>query len=714
MVPTNPYFPNGGITPFPYQMQPMNATTPLTFREGITFQGMLEQLRDWVQNSVAVEFQGAVEKALEDFQAGITNAEETIIATQLAWSVANDAFTTAVDDRMELAEADIANEKVIWQNLFDDFMADVVAQIGVLNDAAIRPIAADVTEKSVGPDVRAYGVALNGTTDATAAFQLALNAATALGVPLRLPVGRYLLDNVTIPTNGSIVGSGPGTVIIQRMPNRPALSAKGTITTLGPTTKAILGLHTSIAELQTWGLVSGDLIIVSDNTSYAATDAGYKSGEMLRVASSTSSVIILDSRVRGSFTHPNGAYTVPDGTLVKKINKISNVSISDVSFTGHATASSPLIDFNCVENLTLDKFSVTFANSTFALIANSRNVNITNFNIVNIVDNIALGNPGYGFAIMESCYNVTIRDGFSNRCRHIVTTMGGANGIPRLLTFGPNIVSSGYSVTTHLDTHSAAEGVHIHGNVLRNGGGGISNRGRNIVVENNDISNVTESGILVNEGGRDIVIKENRITGAQLGVRVGAGGSTHSNVAILNNVIKNNIGDSISTQAGVTDIRIHNNVVDTSGTHGIIIGDNNAKVSVTDNYLNDITGQGILATTGTDGLIIDDNKILRASSAGIRVPVTNRNVTISENKIIDCSTAGVVPGIECTGVQTVGYFDFIENTIKQTESKMNRAISTSATVGKMVQNKAIGPFASVDTEFESGVGMTNADNKVYN
>lgn len=108
MVSTNPWLAKAGITAFPYAMAPMNNITPLTYRDGITYLKMLEALSAWVQNTVAVEFQDALEAAFNDFEAGIKNAEDTIIENK--------------------------NE---WQALFDDFMAFVVVRLEGLNDQAV-------------------------------------------------------------------------------------------------------------------------------------------------------------------------------------------------------------------------------------------------------------------------------------------------------------------------------------------------------------------------------------------------------------------------------------------------------------------------------------------------------------------------------------------------------------------------------------------------
>lgn len=108
---TNNWLAKSTLTPFPYPIAPMNNTTPLTMREGITFQGTLERLRHWLENNVIPGFEGIMESAYQDFVKGLENAENTV-----------------VENRLE------------WQKIFNDFIQNFQNEVKALNDEAIAQL----------------------------------------------------------------------------------------------------------------------------------------------------------------------------------------------------------------------------------------------------------------------------------------------------------------------------------------------------------------------------------------------------------------------------------------------------------------------------------------------------------------------------------------------------------------------------------------------
>jgi hypothetical protein len=132
-------------------------------------------LRDYINDTLRPEFDGEMERIIEEFNAGIENAENTITeykttidasieafetgtnaaiaAFQASVNAAIAAHETAVDTRMDTAEADINTAKTGWQTLFNQFMADVEAELAALNDAAVAGL--------VGNGGTATGVALD-------------------------------------------------------------------------------------------------------------------------------------------------------------------------------------------------------------------------------------------------------------------------------------------------------------------------------------------------------------------------------------------------------------------------------------------------------------------------------------------------------------------------------------------------------------------------
>lgn len=531
-----------------------------------------------------------------------------------------------------------------------------------LSDAEL--FATFVRKGEIAINVYDYGVISDGSAPTGVALSKAIAAASSLGIPLRLPTGRYLFDQVNIPANTILEGSGPGTVVVQSVAGQPTFMALGTSTLLGGLTSDLLKGATSINIVNNFGLMAGDIITVTDNYSYAATDAGYKSGEQLRVVSSTSTTIVLDAPVRGSFSNSEGSYTVSNGAKLTKLNTIKNVTLRNMGFEGHPSGTTQILKFSNVEGLTIEGVSTVSGQAGFCTIDGCRDVDIARFGLHGLVDNWSSGRPGYGFVVRNACQNVRIHDGINTMSRHAITTIGGPGGVPRNLMVS-DILSTA-SCTAGIDTHCAGEGILITGCVIENAYIGISVRARNTTVRNNDIRATTNNGILVSEGARDIVIQGNRLAGCKIyGVRIGASNSAHVNVAVHANMITDTAGDAISVGAGQTDLRI------------------------------------------------SQNSCTRAGSRGIDIHAGSSDVHVTDNEIIDAGLARTVPGINVVGTQVSGIFDITGNTIKQKNALMNRAVYTTRTQGRMVGNRAYGSYLSGASEFSCGAGFTKSDNVIY-
>jgi hypothetical protein len=114
------------ITAFPFSIQPLNNVQPFTYRDGISHMAILEKLRVYINDVLRVEFNEEMGRILEEYQDGIGNAEETVL----------------------LAKAE-------WLSTFTTFMADVVAQIALLNDDAVASMVTDLdTDTSNALDAR--------------------------------------------------------------------------------------------------------------------------------------------------------------------------------------------------------------------------------------------------------------------------------------------------------------------------------------------------------------------------------------------------------------------------------------------------------------------------------------------------------------------------------------------------------------------------------
>jgi hypothetical protein len=532
--------------------------------------------------------------------------------------------------------------------------------------AANTAALAGKVDKASVVNVRDYGVVLDGSVPTGAQLVNAISAANLLGLPLRLPAGAYSFDQVALPSGTIIEGAGRSTIIKQSVSTQPTFTAFGSQATLGNLSEDLLKGATTINIPQSWGLVPGDLILVCDTFSYAATDAGYKSGEMLEVVSSTGTAITVKERVRGSFSNTAGSYTVANGAYLVKLTPKKNVTLRNMVFTGHPSGTSNMLKFQYVDGVVMDNVSTTGAQAGFCQFDTCRKVQVTGGVLDGLVDNWATGSPGYGYIIKQSCYDVTVRGVMSTMARHAVTTIGGALGAPRRIHVD-GLMSRDNSSTAAIDTHSSAEGVLITNCFIEGSANGIACRGRNMTVRGNKIRSSTSAGILVNEDGRDILIEGNDINGcATSGIRVGASNSAHNNVEITRNSITDSVGAGITAGPNQTDLRIIR------------------------------------------------NNIERANTYGIDVNAACADVLILDNLVLDVALTGAAPGINSTGTQTAGLFDIVGNVVKQkAASLMNRAVYTTRTQGRITGNRAFGTYASAGSEFYGATGVTLADNLLY-
>lgn len=525
---------------------------------------------------------------------------------------------------------------------------------------------------NAGIGIHDFGVVSDGSAPTGASLQSAMNAAVANGLPLRLPEGRFLIDQVNLPDGLILQGSGPGTVLVQRVAGQSTLQSVGTYTDGPVLVETLAKGATTINVANTY--VAGDLILVCDTAAYVSTDAGYKSGEMLEVLSATSSVITLKRPVRGSFQTGEG-YTVANGSRLVRINRKKNVTIRDVAFECHPGQTSTQLKLTAVENVQLSGITVLTGQNTFCILDNCKDVDVSRFKL-NIVDNHATGRPGYGFAIIQSCYNVKIHDGFDYSSRHAVTTIGGAYGIPRLLEFY-GITSTAPNSTAGIDTHAAGEGIQVYGNLVTgNDSLGITCRARNMDVHSNKISRIGTAGIIVTESARDVRIHHNGIDECGYGVRVGSSTFVHYNIDVAHNVITRTRLTSVDASSG-------------------------RAISVT--------------AAAHENINIAYNLIDTAYSIGIIFPAQVMSGSVIYNTLINSATGpGTPPCIDMTGgTSGTGSVDVIGNVIRNVTGIPSRAIHTTRTTGRMVLNVATGAYLSTGTEFNAPAGWTKLDNKLY-
>jgi len=115
-----------GFTPFSGSLGPLTRVAPFTHRDNETYLRILMELIKYINSTLVEEVNVSLEDVLKKF----TDKADELAATITA------------------ADADFTAKKADWQALFDAFMADVTAQIALLNDSAVKSLlenAASVT-----------------------------------------------------------------------------------------------------------------------------------------------------------------------------------------------------------------------------------------------------------------------------------------------------------------------------------------------------------------------------------------------------------------------------------------------------------------------------------------------------------------------------------------------------------------------------------------
>jgi len=150
------------VIPFPYVMQPLTQITPFSYRDGMTYAKLQENLRLYIDEFVIPEFNDKMESTWNDFVGGLANSEATV---------------TGIKDE--------------WRTLFDAFMANVLAELTALNDQAATNLVNNpaslfgaAIRKLYGWEfnVKHYGAVGDGVTSDVAAIRNTLVAAGAAAI----------------------------------------------------------------------------------------------------------------------------------------------------------------------------------------------------------------------------------------------------------------------------------------------------------------------------------------------------------------------------------------------------------------------------------------------------------------------------------------------------------------------------------------------------
>ena len=487
-----------------------------------------------------------------------------------------------------------------------------------------------------------FGAVGDGTTDDTAAIQLALNSGfkniTGSGLTykvtsaLTISASDITFQDLTIDTSSK-------TGVIE------FITVEGTQgSNVSLTANSLTGANTiTVGDTSTF--VVDDYAYISSGEVWSATQTVLL-GQIVKIKSKTSTVLTLHDDVLYNFNTADSAVVAPISTL-------DNLTFKDIKFIGADDTT------NSQTALKLNKcFNVNVINCDFSYYSYASVV----FNrcIQSKVNNSSTrfarkSGLAYGFAILNGCYSVAVLDCFSQDQRHMVT-VGDNEGINLYIRITGNHAAS--AADAGIDAHPACDFMVIDGNTIEaidGAGDGIVFQGQNCIISDNIVVGNLTQGIRV-EAVTEIGTSSAVVTGNSLsnignastnsGIYIDhdtTGTVNSSGVIVSNNMISGNYEYGIyvlSSDNAINNLVVSGNTFgDSATTNGIYVrsqsGASISNLSITGNVVPSTGSQGIyLFAAGSTGDIskgtITGNTIGPATF-GIRLIKTS-DIVISGNQ----------------------------------------------------------------------------------
>jgi len=449
--------------------------------------------------------------------------------------------------------------------------------------------------------VKSFGAKGDGTDESTK-IQAAFTSLTITGGSIYYPPGTYRQVGIQVPSNVSVI-IDPAATIVQATNADQVFRSDGTLGgSVALTSDAVAGAS-SLSVASAAGINPGDWLILADTADYSVDSAavGYKSGESVIVLSVVGSTINLRTPLFGSL-QPSGSYTVANGSAIRKVTPVRNVSYSGGgSIQLLQTSNTNGIWTQYVDGVKVNGVNISHFAGAGIFIRDSRNVSISENTIFDGLDNVGAGFPGYAVALGGASDVVTVDKNRMTQVRHGFTTIGGTTGGPTRVKVTNN---HAYDCSANcLDTHETGQDILFANNTLTGGQnascGGINTRTGQTTIQGNTISNMLNSGI----GCTGTTVKSNTIRGNKLRNCKGLGITVPGNfpyLAITDNELEE-IGDTPITVFGSDTalspgLLVARNNIYSFGTvvanrNGIVVAGSQANtVTIRDNVIDSASG----------------------------------------------------------------------------------------------------------------------------
>lgn len=459
-----------------------------------------------------------------------------------------------------------------------------IAGLVEVDGSATRRALDDAYARVITP--QAHGAVGDGVTDDTAAFQAALNEASATGRPIVVPPATYALSPLMVGPNTHLQ-LAPG-VTLKHSGAGALLTATGTeaATKTFLSDTATPGAKTLTAPGHE--LATGDFFRLGSDLVYDPHSTSTKHGEILLVDSVSGDTITVTTSVIG------GPYTPTDGAYIRKITPVSNITIQGGTILGAFSPALGQFGISVVRgsNIHIEGVTIRGVDRRHVGLADCLDAWVDGCTFEWAIDNTM----AYGVSFQDCTQDSgCVRSVFIN-VRHSLSTNNNSvvDGLPRRIKFADNTVRQ----TSHalagsqgggdaIDTHTAAEDIWIERNtVLGSTGQGVNFEAPTGRIVGNVVEGTLSTGISVHnesiQPGR-ITVADNevrRTSGRGIFVRTGGRGTQvpYDAIRITGNIVADATGESISvglTSTGTPPERgvrvVGNTLLRTGGTAAIRI-----------------------------------------------------------------------------------------------------------------------------------------------
>jgi hypothetical protein len=427
-----------------------------------------------------------------------------------------------------------------------------------------------------------WGAVANGVQDCTTAF----NAAAVRGGHIVVPGGRYLLTSqVTVEANSHWDMARDAILDFSTSPATTIFffgtGTEDTANTL--TSNGVEGTNTVTITSATV-YANGDLVRISSATLFDSFSTSVAIGEINQVNVAVGTTVTLETKLKGT-------YTTAATATISRIHPLKNLHISGGQFIGGGTLDPFGADLDHTGIAIYLGDNILIEGSTFyrcdikgIWLRDTINSQVRNCKFEEAMND----SQAYGVSVDNACQEVLITNNHFRSMRHAFSqnNSGATRGIPRRIIFSHNTVydsakSRAGGGGDAIDTHTAAEDIHILYNLMYEASGqGINFECRSGSIVGNKIYGAWDNGIAYHN--------ESDLTGSILiqGNEVHNAGGAGIKVTTPIRGSLANVGSAIVTgnrvvSPGATGIWINNATLQPAQVRGVVLSDNLVEGCVT-------------------------------------------------------------------------------------------------------------------------------------